>query len=177
MTGVLVDIADPVQGIVNRSVTGAAAQVPLKLLWQFRVLHFTKSSRSHDHAGGAESALKALGIDKCLLNISQLAIVGQALNGRDFAANTSRGGNQAAMHGITVKPYGACATITLVTTATNTRKTRTLQVGAKALTGVGRTLDFFAVYRHGHYASHGQRAPSFIEVRSFSARNSVISRR
>src|SRR5690606_20256649 len=77
-------------GFDNVMISGAAADIALEpfadLLLAGVRLALGQIDRAHDHAGRAEAALQPVVLAERLLHGMQLAVAGQALNGRDFGA-------------------------------------------------------------------------------------------
>ena len=72
--GLLLDIDHAVQRIVDRVIAGAAAKIALQHMRQILARGLVEGRRGHDHACGAEAALKGLRIEKRLLHLVQLAV-------------------------------------------------------------------------------------------------------
>ena len=68
----LLDIDDAVQRVVDAVIAGAAAKIALEHAGQILARLFVEGRRGHDHAGGAEAALKGLRVEKRLLHRMQL---------------------------------------------------------------------------------------------------------
>ena len=75
-----------------------------------------KSDARHEHAGRAVAALHCAGIEECLLERMQLAVVFKAFDGFDFAAADSADGGDAGAGGNAIKQDGAGATLGLAAT-------------------------------------------------------------
>ena len=67
--------------------------------------------RGHDHAGRAEAALQAVVLAEGLLHGMQLAVLGQALDGRDLGAVAGGGQHGAGLHGAAVHVHHAGAAL------------------------------------------------------------------
>lgn len=102
------------QRIVDRVIAGAAAEIAFQQAWQVIACILVERRGGHDHAGRAIAALKGLRIEECLLHGMKLAVSCEALDGRDLAPLSAKGGYQAAMIGHAVEPDGAGAAIALV---------------------------------------------------------------
>src|SRR6185295_14112754 len=82
----------PLRRVFDRAddivVTGAAAKVAFELMPDARTIGRLSAAdhidSGHNHARGAEAALKAMIVAKSLLNRMQLAILGKPFNRRDF---------------------------------------------------------------------------------------------
>ena len=72
--GLLLYIDHAVQRIVDRVIAGAAAEIALQHMRQILARSLVERCSGHDHARGAEAALKGLRIEKRLLHLVQLAV-------------------------------------------------------------------------------------------------------
>jgi hypothetical protein len=89
--GFLLDIDDAVQRVVDAVIAGAAAQIALQHAWQLLARLRIEGRGGHDHAGGAEAALKGLRIEKGLLHRVQLAAEREPFDGGDLAPGAAEG--------------------------------------------------------------------------------------
>ncbi len=139
---VLLDIDDAVQRVVDAVIAGAAAQIALQHARQVLARLLIEGRGGHDHAGGAEAALKGLRIEKGLLHGVQLAVTGEALDGRDRAPFGAKGRHQAAMERHAVQPHGAGAAIALVAAFLDAEPAMLAQECSEALArrGLGRQV-------------------------------------
>jgi hypothetical protein len=71
---VRLDVACAKQRVVDRPITGAAAEVALQRVRQIGLLRVGQCHRGHDHAGGAIPALEGLRIVKRLLHRMEFAV-------------------------------------------------------------------------------------------------------
>jgi hypothetical protein len=130
---VLLGIGDAMQRVINAVITGAAAKIALQEARQVLARLRIKGRGGHDHAGGAEAALKGLRIEKCLLHGVQLAVACQPLDGSDLVPCGAEGWRQARVEGLTIDMDGASATIALVAALLDAEKSKSAQKGAQAL--------------------------------------------
>ena len=144
------DIDDAVQRVVDAVIAGAAAEIALQHPRQILARLLVEGRRGHDHAGGAEAALKGLRIEKGLLHRVQPAVLRQALDGRDRAALGAIGRHQAAMERHAVEPDGAGAAIALVAAFLDAEPAMLAQERPEALAGRGLGGKLLAVDREVH---------------------------
>src|ERR1700730_18355936 len=130
---VVLGIDDAMQRVVDAVITGAAAKITLQEARQVLARFRIERRGGHDHAGGAEAALKGLRIEKGLLHGVQLAVACQPLDGGDLAPRGAEGRRQARVEGFTIDMDGASATIALVASFLNAKKYKSAQEGAQAL--------------------------------------------
>jgi hypothetical protein len=100
-----------VYGVVDRVVAGAAAQVALEFDRQVFGIVVGERCGRHDHAGGAEAALEALGIEELLLHRVQGLAGREAVERGDLVTSRAIGRRDAAVEGAVVDPDGAGAAI------------------------------------------------------------------
>ncbi len=81
----LLDRGDATNGVFDRAIAGAAADIALQRPGQILPLRLIETRGRHDHARRAEAALETLGVEKRLLHRVQFAVLGQAFDGRNFA--------------------------------------------------------------------------------------------
>ena len=89
----------------------------------------------HDHACGAEAALKGLRIEEGLLHRVELAVAGEPFDGGDLVPGAAEGGHQAGMERHAVEPDGAGAAVALVAAFLDAEEAELAQEGSEALTG------------------------------------------
>ncbi len=157
---VLLDIDDAVQRIVDAVIAGAAAQIALEHTRQVLPLLTVEGGRGHDHAGGAEAALKGLRIEKGLLQGVQLAVLRQPLDGRHLAPGGAEGRHQARVEWLAVDMDGAGAAIALVATFLDAEPAVLAQEGSEALARRGLSRKLLAVDREIHFAASSARTCS-----------------
>src|SRR3984893_1036030 len=121
------------QRVVNAVITGAAAKIALQEARQVLARFRIEGRGGHDHAGGAEAALKGLRIEKGLLHWVQLAVACKSLDGGDLAPRGAEGRRQARVEGLTIDMDGASATIALVAAFLEAEKIKVAPGGAQAL--------------------------------------------
>ena len=131
--GILLDIDHAVEGIIDRVIAGAAAEIAFQHARQIIACRLIEGRRGHDHACGAEAALEGLRIEKRLLHRVQLAVLGEPLDSGDLALGGAEGRQQAAMIGHAVEPHRAGAAIALVAAFLDTEPAMLAQEGAQAL--------------------------------------------
>ena len=136
---VLLDVALAAQGIVDRAITGAAAEIALQRMRQVGLVRLVERGRGrrHDHAGGAVAALEGLGVVERLLHGMKLAVLGETLDGRDLAPVGAERGHETGMERLVIDPYGAGAAVTRVATLLHPEDFEVAQEGAQTLSGLG----------------------------------------
>src|SRR5262249_53125928 len=97
--------------VLDGTIAGATADVALQLPLKVGTLPPIEPGRGHDHAGRAEAALEALGVEEGALHRMRLVAVCKALDGGDGAALSAEGRRDAAMHRRAVDPYGTGAAV------------------------------------------------------------------
>jgi hypothetical protein len=75
-----------------------------------------QAGASHDHARGAKTTLKSLGIEKSLLHGMEMAVRRQPFDGCYFALGNPEGGHETTVNRLSVNPYGAGAAVSMVAT-------------------------------------------------------------
>src|SRR5438876_11362203 len=98
-------------------------------------MRLVKGGRGHDHPGGTETALEALGVEKRLLHRVQLAVPGEPFNRRHLFAIGAEGRIEAAVHRGAVDQHTAGAAVTGVTPLLDSEPAEVTQEGAQALPG------------------------------------------
>ena len=98
-----------------------------------------------DHAGGAESALKSLRIQKGLLHRMDGGVAGKALDGGHGVAFGTECRNQAAMHRLVVEQHGAGAAIAGIAALLDAEMPELAQECAQALPGARLLFETLAV--------------------------------
>ena len=154
---IVLDIDDAVQRVVDRVIAGAAAQIALQHARQVLARLLIEGCGGHDHAGGAEAALKGLCIEERLLHGVELAVTGKALDGRDGAPFGPKGRHQAAMERHAVQPHGAGAAVALVAAFLDAEPAVLAQERSEALARRGLRRKLLAVDREIHFAASSAR--------------------
>ncbi len=132
---VRLDVAAAVQGVIDRPVAGAAAQVALQRMGQIRLLFLGQRHRRHDHAGRAEAALEGLRVVEGLLHRMQRAARGEALDRGDLAALAAERGYQAGMERLSVDMDRAGSAIAGVAALLDAEDVEIAEERAQALSG------------------------------------------
>ena len=86
-------------GVLDRVVAGAAAQVALEFDRQVLGIVVGERCGRHDHAGGAEAALEGLGIEEALLHRVQGLVGREAVERGELATSRAIGRRDAAVEG------------------------------------------------------------------------------
>ena len=133
---VRLDVALAVESIVDRAITGAAAQVALEGVRQVGLLFLGQGGRSHDHAGGAKPALEGLRVVEGLLHRMQFAFWRKAFDRGDLAAFAAERGHQARMEWLAVDMDRAGTAVARVTAFLDAEHFEVAQEGAQALAGL-----------------------------------------
>src|SRR3954454_8470643 len=113
---IMLDSFVPVDRVLDRAVSGTAAQVALQEPWQILAFLLGEVGRRHDHSGRAETALKALSFEERPLHRVQLSILSEALDSRDLATFSAKGRNNTAVDRNPVEPDGTRPAIAGITT-------------------------------------------------------------
>ena len=108
----ILDVGLAVQRIFDRAIAGAAAEVSLERSAKVLPLCLVKRCAGHDHARGAEPALKGLGVEERLLHRVDAAVAGEAFDGGHGMAVGAKGRDQAAMHRLAIDQHRTGAAIT-----------------------------------------------------------------
>src|ERR1700686_899158 len=146
----LFDRGDAVDGILDRAVSGAAAQVSLQRARQVLLLLRGERRRGHDHAGGAEAALKTGGVAELSLKRMEVVRGAEVLDRGDLAAVGAERRRDAAVHRFSVEPNGAGAAIARVATLFDAELPELAHEGAQALSGTRLLAELPAVHGVGH---------------------------
>ena len=109
--GGIFDVVDPVQRVLDGAIAGAATQIAFQRRTEILPLRLVQRRTGQDHAGGAETALKRLRVEKCLLHRVRGAVRRETLDGGDGATFGAERGNDAAMHRLAVEQHGTCAAV------------------------------------------------------------------
>ena len=135
---VVLDVLLAVQGIDDRAVAGAAADVALERMRQVGLVGLVERGRGrrHHHAGGAVAALEGLRVMEGLLDGMQLAVLGEAFDGGDLLAFAAEGRHQAGMERLAVHPHRAGAAVAGVAAFLDAEHFQVAQEGAQALAGL-----------------------------------------
>ena len=134
--------ADAVHGVRDRAVAGAPAEIALERMREIGALLLIERRHRHDHAGGAEAALKRLRVEKSLLHRMQVAVWREPLDRRHRAPRGAESRNQAGVHRLAVEPDRAGAAVAGVAALLDAEDARLPQEGPQALPGLrlGREL-------------------------------------
>jgi hypothetical protein len=112
--------------------------IAFECMRQVGLVASSKAARPcHHHAGGAVAALEGLRVVERLLDGMQLAVLGEALDGRDLAALAAEGGHQAGVERLAVEPHRAGAAVARVAAFLDAEHFEVAQEGAQALAGFG----------------------------------------
>ncbi len=127
-------IARPVDGVLDRAISGAAAQVSLQGARQVQLLLVGERRRRHDHARGAEAALEAGASRNCRC-IGAGSPGAEALDRGDLAAVGAECRCDATVHRIAVEPHRAGTAIACVATLFDAETSQRAHECAQALPG------------------------------------------
>ena len=132
---VVLDVLLALQGIDDRAIAGAAADVALERVRQVGLVGLVERGRGrgHHHAGGAVAALEGLRVVEGLLDGMQLAVLGEALDGGDLLAFAAERRHQAGMERLAVHPHRAGAAVAGVAAFLDAEHFQVAQEGAQAL--------------------------------------------
>ncbi len=147
---VLFDGFDAVNRVLDRVISGASTEIALEVAREVLDLFFAQSRRSHDHAGGAETALESRRLHERVLHRMQIAIAREAFDCGDLMAVGAKGRNQTAMHRDAVEPYGACAAVAGVATFFDAKPSDVAQKSSQALSGTRLFRKSFTVDEISH---------------------------
>src|SRR5258707_10564855 len=109
--GRVFDVGLAVEGVLDRTIAGAAADIAFQRGAEILPLRLVQRGAGQDHAGGAEAALKSLRIEERLLHRMGTAIGPEPFDRGDGMAVGAKGRDQAAMHGFAVDQHGASAAV------------------------------------------------------------------
>jgi hypothetical protein len=101
------DLAHTADGIFDRAISGAAANVALQGPFEILLLRLVEARGRDDHARRAETTLESLRLQKGFLYRVQFAVPCQAFNRRDGAALDAEGWKQTGMHRLAVDHHRA----------------------------------------------------------------------
>jgi len=149
---IVLDIDHAVQRIVDAVIAGATAKIALQHVRQILARGLVERRRGHDHACGAEAALKGLRIEKRLLHLVQLAVGREPFDGGDGVPGAAIGRHQAGMEGNAVEPDGAGAAVALVASLLDA-EAKPAQEGSKALPRRWLRREGLAVHGEVHAAA------------------------
>ena len=149
------DIDHAVQRIVDRVIAGAAAKIALQPVRQILPRFAVEGRCRHDHACGAEAALKGLRIEERLLHRVELAVAGEPFDGGDLVPGAAEGGHQAGMEGHAVEPDGAGAAVALVAALLDAEEAELAQEGSEALPRLRLRREGPAVHGEIHAVAPG----------------------
>ena len=150
---IVFDIDHAMQRIVDAVIAGAAAKIALQHMRQILARGLVERRRGHDHACGAEAALKGLRIEKGLLHLVQLAVGREPFDGGDGVPCTAIGGHEAGMVGHAVEPHRAGAAVALVAPLLDSEKAKPAQECPEALPRRRLRREGLAVHREIHPAA------------------------
>ncbi len=134
---VVIDVLLAVQGVDDRAIARAAADIALQRVRQVVLAMLVESlgGGRHHHAGGAIAALEGLGVVERLLDRMELAVLGQALDRRDLVALAAEGRHETGVERRAVDPHGAGAAVARVAALLDAEHLEVAQEGAQALAG------------------------------------------
>ena len=138
------------EGIGDRAVAGAPAQVSLEVLGKVVELLGRQRGRRGDHARGAEAALEPRGLDESPLHRMRSVGGAEARHRRDVVSRCAERGEHAGVHGCAVDQHRARAAVARVAALLHLEVTVLAQVGAQALPGPRITLQRLPIDGHGH---------------------------
>ncbi len=148
------DVARPGDGVTDRAVPGAPAQVALQRTGQVLALLRGERGGRHDQTRRTESALESLGVQERLLRRVQLAAGGsQALDRGHRPPLSAERRVDARVHGLAVDVHRARAAVPGVAALLDPEAALLAQVGPQALTGPRRALVGRSVDLHAHALS------------------------
>jgi hypothetical protein len=142
---ILLGSADAVDGVLDRAIARAAAEVAFERTRQIRALLLVERGRRHDHAGGAKSALERPRVEERALHRVQFALVRQPFDRGDFEFGGAECRHQTGMHRHPVEPYGARAAIAGIAALLDAEYAVVAQEGAQALAGLRLGGELLAV--------------------------------
>ena len=105
-----------VDGVADRAVSGAPAQVALEAVRQVISLIFVESASGDDHSGGAETALEAGGVDEPLLHRMQVLWRSEPGDRGDLGVHRPERRDETRMVRLAVDQYRAGTAIACVAT-------------------------------------------------------------
>ena len=152
---VVFGLAHAMHGIADAAIAGAAAEIAFERIGQVLARLGVEAGGGHDHAGAAESALKARRIEKGLLHRVQLAVAREPFDGGDRVSGAAKSGDQAGVIGHAVEPHRAGAAIARVAPLLHAEEAELAQECPEALTGRRFRREGLAVYREVHGAARG----------------------
>ncbi len=168
----LLDMADARQGVEDRAIAGAAAEVSLERAGQIATLRLIERRGGHHHAGGAEAALETLGVEKRLLHrMKRVALAGEPLDGRHRPPLGAEGRHETAMHRLAVEMDGAGPAIAGVAAFLDAEPAELAQERAQTLARPRRRLMAHAI------DEETQRRSPPSSLRISSANSNVMCRR
>src|SRR5947207_1025724 len=131
----ILDVGLAVKRIFDRAIAGAAAEVSLERSAEVLPLCLVERCAGHDHARGAEPALKGLGVEERLLHRVDAAAASEAFDGGHGMPVGAKGRDQAAMHRLAVDQHRTGAAITGVAAFLDAEMPELAQEGSQALPG------------------------------------------
>src|SRR5436305_9121589 len=167
--GGILDVGLAVERIFDRTIAGAAAQVSLERSAEVLPLCLVERRAGHDHARGAESALKGLGVEECLLHRMYAAVATEAFDRCHRMTVGAKGRDQAAMHRLAIDQHRTSAAITGVAALLDAEMPELAQEGPQALPGPRSFRKCLAV----DLEAHDRPAPAS-SARISSARRKVM---
>ena len=139
-----------VQRVFDGTIAGAAAQIAFQRCAEILPLRLVERCTGHDHARGAEPALKRLRIEKCPLHRMGTAIAREAFDGGDGMALGAKGGDQAAVHRLAIDQHGTGAAVAGVAPFLDAEMPELAQKSSQALSGAGIFRKRLAVDLEAH---------------------------
>ena len=162
-------------GVLDGAVAGASAQVALEQVGQVVQVVIGQGGGGHDHAGGAEPALEAGGVDEPLLDRGQVAGQAESGHGRDLCALGPERRVDAGVHRSAVDQHGAGAAVAGVAALLDFEVLLVANEGAQALPGGRRGVEGFSVDLQSHERSPRASSAAPGSAASSSARISSPS--
>ncbi|MGY4503057.1 hypothetical protein ACVWYH_007014 [Bradyrhizobium sp. GM24.11] len=163
------DIGLAVDRILDRAIAGAAADISLQRSAEVGALRLVQRGAGHDHAGGAEAALKSLRVQEGLLHRVRAVFAAKTFDRRDRVPLCAKRRDQATMHRLAVEQHGAGAAVAGVTAFFHPEMAKLAQERAQALADARRLRKIRAI----DLEAHGGVAPRS-SARISSASRSVM---
>jgi len=139
------DGGNAADGVLDRAVPCAAAEITLQDPRQVLAIFVVEGRCGHDHAGRTKTSLEARRLHECLLHRMQLPIPGESLDGGYLALPGAKGRDKAAMNRHAVDPYGARSAIARIATFFDAEPSELAQEGAQTLPRPRLVREGFAV--------------------------------
>ncbi len=132
----LFDIDRAVECVLDRAIASAATQIAFQRRSEIGALRLIERRAGHDHAGGAEAALESLCVEERLLHRMDAALGRETFDGGDGMAFGAKGRDDAAMHRLAIKQYGAGTAVAGIAAFLDAEMAEFAQEGAQALAGL-----------------------------------------